>query len=166
MKVQEDSNFDLEESCWQRATLLTKQFLHEVMSPNHEKWSGFNVAPLSCQWMLVPIQQHTTPSTLLVLFGTYSLHNMPQRVLGRNNSYIGSLETGLQSSNKELGYGLVRPPRSEDQHQLGILLQVQHSCNLFHMFYNPQLPWRKVSGRSKIESPPQSIDPPTSLVQL
>ena len=56
MKVQEDSNFDLEKSCWQRATLLTKQFLHEVMSPNHENevasmwlhflanecWSQFN----------------------------------------------------------------------------------------------------------------------------
>ena len=38
--------------------------------------------------------------------------NIGQPWLGRNNAYIGSLEAGLQSSNKEPMYGLVRPPRT------------------------------------------------------
>ena len=33
--------------------------------------------------------------------------------LGRNYPYIGSLEAGLQSSNKEPMYGLVCPPHVE-----------------------------------------------------
>ena len=38
-------------------------------------------------------------------------HNqpLPHQQLRRNNPYIGSLEVGLQSSNKEPMYGLVRP---------------------------------------------------------